>query len=166
MSLDLELQNALSAFTKRATPTIAVEVVSVDKKKGICRVKDDSIEYNVRLTATEVENESEKRFYLFPKVGSSILIAPIEEDMNRYYIVAYSEVESFDYKVGEVHFLVNAEGFLLKKENETLKALMADLIATIKRMKFTTNTGSTIKLVNEPEFTALEKRFNHLLNDN
>lgn len=165
MSLDVELRQGLQAFGKRATPTIAVEVVSVDKSKGVCKVKDEGIEYSVRLTATEAESETTERFYLFPKLGSSVLIAPIEEDMNRYHIVAYSEVESWDFKTEGIHFLVDKEGFLLKKENETLKALMVDLIQEIKRMKFTTNMGPTIKLINKPQFTAIENRFKNFLKD-
>ena len=43
---------------------------------------------------------------------------------------------------------------------------MSDLLQEIQKMKFTTNTGSTIKLVNQLEFKAIEKRFNQLLKDN
>ncbi|MCK0202771.1 hypothetical protein MWN41_07030, partial [Ornithobacterium rhinotracheale] len=80
-------------------------------------------------------------------------------------VVGNSELKEFQIKIKQTELKIDHSGFLLRKENETLKALMADLIAAIKRMKFTTNTGSTIKLINEPEFTALEKRFNNLLND-
>ena len=58
------------------------------------------------------------------------------------------------------------DGFLLKKENETLKKLMADLITAIKAMKFTTNNGPTINLVNIADFIALENRFNQFLKGN
>ena len=41
MSVDRELAEGLRKLGKRKTPTIAVEVVSVDKTQGTCVVKDD-----------------------------------------------------------------------------------------------------------------------------
>ena len=42
---------------------------------------------------------------------------------------------------------------------------MADLLKAIKAMKFTTNTGSTIQLVNLQDFIDVETRFNQFLKD-
>ncbi|WPC14606.1 hypothetical protein LEQ04_08430 [Riemerella anatipestifer] len=55
---------------------------------------------------------------------------------------------------------------MLRKDNETLAKLMRDLLVEIKKMKFTTNAGPTIKLINKPQFTAIENRFNNFLKDN
>ena len=52
-----------------------------------------------------------------------------------------------------------------KKQNETLAKLMSDLLKEIQKMKFTTNTGSTIKLVNQPQFLAIENRFKDFLKE-
>ncbi|MRJ09324.1 hypothetical protein EDL99_10700 [Ornithobacterium rhinotracheale] len=101
--------------------------------------------------------------YAEPAVGSLVCAVFISKEIA--FVVGSSELKEFSVKIENTALKINAEGFLLRKENETLKQLMADLIATIKRMKFTTNTGSTIKLINESEFTALEKRFNSLLKD-
>ncbi len=161
MSLETELQNGLKAFKKRDIATISVEVKSVNKDNGTCIVIDDELEYEVRLLS--IINEDKQGFYLFPKVGSSILIAPIEEDINRFHIVAYSEVENLKYGIENTELNIDKNGFLLKKENETLKKLMEDLIKAIKAMKFTTNQGPTINLINIADFIALEKRFNNLL---
>ena len=48
MSIDRELVEGLRKLGKRKTPTIAVEVVSVDKTQGTCVVKDDELQYTVR----------------------------------------------------------------------------------------------------------------------
>ncbi len=164
MSLETELQNGLNVLKQRDISTISVEVKSVNKNNGTCIVIDDELEYEVRLLSI-IKNDLDG-FYLFPKVGSSVLIAPIEEDINRFHIVAYSEVENLKYSTNEVELNIDKNGFLLKKENETLKKLMSDLIKAIKAMKFTTNSGPTIKLINIADFIALEKRFNNLLKDN
>ena len=42
---------------------------------------------------------------------------------------------------------------------------MVDLLQEIQKMKFTTNTGSTIKLVNKPQFLSIENRFKDFLKD-
>ena len=118
---------------------------------------------------------------MFPKVGSSVLVSPINEDLHRLYVEAYSEIESMDlsiessklfvdkdkflFKRDQVHFKIDQDGFLLKKENENLKKLMADLITAIKALKFTTNYGPTINLINIADFIALENRFNQFLKD-
>lgn len=60
-------------------------------------------------------------------------------------------------------FEIDQDGFLLKKENETMKKLMGDLLAAIKAMKFTTNNGPTIQLINLQQFIDIENRFNQFL---
>ena len=72
MSIDRELAEGLRQIGKRKTPTIAVEVVSVDKAQGTCVVKDDELQYIVRLAS--VINDNAERFYLFPKVVSTFLM--------------------------------------------------------------------------------------------
>ena len=60
MSIDRELAEGLREIGKRKTPTIAVEVVSVDKAQGTCVVKDDELQYTVRLAS--VINDNAERF--------------------------------------------------------------------------------------------------------
>ena len=105
MSIDRELAEGLRQIGRRKTPTIAVEVVSVDKAQGTCEVKDDELQYTVRLAS--VINDNAERFYLFPKEGSSVLIASIGEDENRYYVVAYSEIESVSLRIEETQLTID-----------------------------------------------------------
>lgn len=157
-----ELEDAFRKLKERDVDTFPVEVVSVDKSAGTCKVKDDVLEYtNVRLSSIIKPNG--KGFFLFPKIGSSVLVSPINEDLKQLYVEAYSEVESLDLKIEGLQFNLDKDGFLLKKENETLKMLMADLLKAIKAMKFTTNNGPTINLINIADFIALESRFNQFL---
>lgn len=160
-----DLLEAFRQLKKRDVDTFPAVVVSVDKEEGTCTVKADNLEYtNVQLSA--IIDGSDQKCYLFPAVESSVLVSPINEDMHRLYVEAYSEIESFDLNIDKVRFQVDKDGFLMKKENETLKALMVDLIVEIKRMKFTTNTGPTIKLINTPQFNEIETRFKSFLKDN
>lgn len=137
-----------------------VTITAVDWEGKLCDAKGlhDSLEfYEVFLGLGSVNYQ--------PKEHTKALIGLIENDPTKAFLIWAEELKSVEFKIGDSELKIE-DGFLLKKENETLKALMLDLITAIKAMKFTTNTGSTIKLVNEPEFTALEKRFNNLLKDN
>lgn len=157
-----ELQEALKKLTKRGVDTFPAQVVSVDKNEGSCVVSDGEIEYSdVALSAT-VE-ESGKRFFLFPKVGSYVLVSPIQEDLHRLYVEFFSEIEDFDLKIEGVQFRINQDGFLLKKENETLKNLMSDFIQACRNMVFQTNSGITIELLNDMEFEGVLNRFKQFL---
>ena len=159
-----DLQKAFAALKGRGVSTFAAEVTEVDKENGTCTVKDDAIEYyNVQLSS--IIDGSKKQMFIYPVIGSSVLVSPIEEKLEWLYVEVYSEVEQVDWNIESVKFNFDKNGFLLKKENETLKKLMVDLLQEIQKMKFTTNTGSTIKLVNKPQFLNIEKRFKDFLKD-
>lgn len=161
-----ELQDGLNLMRRRGVDTFPAVVVSVDKTNGTCVVNDGTLDYtDVRLSAS-VEDEG-KRFYLFPKVGSWVLVSPINEDIHRLYIEFFSEIESIDLKIEETQLKVDKKGFLLKKENETLAKLMTDLLQEIQNMKFlTVSGGPTTRLINQPKFKEIENRFKELLKEN
>lgn len=160
-----ELQDALRKLRERDVDTFPATVKAVDKAKGTCTVNDGDLDFTgVRLSA--VIDGSNKRFYVFPKVGSSVLVSPIKEDIRQLYIESYSEVESTDIIIDSVRMRIDKDGFLLKKENETLKKLIDDLLQAILNMRFTTNYGPTINLINAQEFTLIKNRFNQFLKDN
>ncbi len=161
--IDKELQEQLTRLLGVRTPVFAGTVKLVDKKKGVCIVDDGEIAHQVRLTA--VVDENSHRFWIYPAVGSSVLLGAIYDDMNRLFIVEYGEVEGVDLKIDNTQLKVSKDGFLLKKQNETLKKLVSDLIGAIKRMKFATNGSATIELLNRVEFEAIENRFNRFLKD-
>ena len=168
--MEKELQDAIRKLTERGVDTFAVKVISVNKQEGTCKVNDGELDYfGVQLSA--VVDDNQNNFYLFPKVGSWVLVSPINEDIHRLYVEAYSEIESLALVIETVKFRVDKDGFLLKKQNETLKGLMSDLIGAIKQMSFTLTTpdtinGSTTLLNNLAQFTSVETRFNQFLKDN
>ncbi|ADX66832.1 hypothetical protein [Weeksella virosa] len=162
MSVEKNLQDAFRSIGKRGVDTFSAEVISIDKSTGVCEVKTDDLEFtDVRLAS--VIDANQNRQYLFPKVGSSVLVSPINEDLHNLYVEAYSEIEEYYLKIEDAELNVTENGILIKKGNENLQKLMIDFLKAIKRMKFTTNTGSTIQLVNIAEFEALEPRFKNLL---
>lgn len=107
---------------------------------------------------------AEKGVFVEPKVGSLVACVFITKEIA--VVVNHSEISQFEIKVENTEFKIDKKGFLLKKENENLSKLMSDFIKAIKRMKFKTNTGSTIDLINKQDFTNLEKRFKNFLKEN
>jgi len=160
--MDSDLSSTLRKLTETNDEIYSkvCKVLAIDQEEKTVNVKpvDDTAEiYNVRLQA-----ESETGgLVLFPKVGSMVLVVFINK--NNAAVINTSEIEKLSLVISSCTFEVDNTGFLLKKENETLKKLMADLITAIKALKFTTNNGPTINLINIADFTALETRFNQFL---
>lgn len=158
MSLD-KLRQTLREKMKNEVPmqTIWVEVLEVDWENETMTAKgltDDLPYYNVILG---LENVAIK-----PKVGTTCIIGLIDNNATTPFLIMADEVEDYKVKVTDCELEID-NGFLLRKQSETLKKLMVDLLQEIQKMKFTTNTGSTILLVNKPEFIAIENRFKDFL---
>ena len=162
MSIDRELAEGIRQIGKRKTPTVAVEVVSVDKTQGTCVVKDDGLEYIVRLAS--VINENTERFYLFPKLGSSVLIASIGEDENRYYVVAYSEIESVSLRIEDTQFTIDKAGIHLQRGEVDFKSLLNDLLSELKMAVIQTPAGTgNFAPNNVAKFEEINNKINQLL---
>lgn len=158
MSLD-KLKQTITELMKNNTPvqTVWVEVSEVDwEERTMTAIGiDDEVEYfDVLLGLGSLDMK--------PKKGSNCLIGIIENSSTASFLMVADEIEELDINVEDCQLNIN-EGFLLKKENETLAKLMSDLLQEIQKMKFTTNTGSTILLVNKPQFLAIENRFKDFL---
>jgi exosome complex RNA-binding protein Csl4 len=170
MDSENNLAEALKNITKSSDEVYAkvCEVFEINQDEKTVNVKpiDDTAEiFNVRLQA-----ESETGGLVFyPKIGSMVLVVFI--DKNNAAVVNTGGIEKLDLVIKTVQFLVDKDGFLLKKENETLKILISDLIAAIKNLSFIVNTtgtalaqtGQTTTIVNLVEFTSVENRFNQFL---
>lgn len=135
-----------------------------------CKVKEVDWEEKT-MTATGVSDGLDffdvqlglGSFYRKPKVDSVCLVGVIENKEAATFLI---ECEAFDeavYTCGDTMFKIREDGYVVKQGDENLRKAILDLISAIKNMKFTTNTGSTIQLVNLPDFIALEPRFKTLL---
>lgn len=158
MSLE-KLKQTLADLSKAATPvgTAWVTAKEIDWENRVMTadgIADDLPYYNIALGLGSLD--------IKPKQGATCLIGMIDNNATTPYLLLADEIEEMDVKVSECQLNIN-QGFLLKKEDETLKELMVDLLQEIQQMKFTTNTGSTILLVNKPQFQAIEERFKNFL---
>ncbi len=161
-----ELEDAFRKLKERDVDTFPATVVSVDKAAGTCVVLYDEMEFtDVRLSALIDDNA--KKSFLFPKVGSDVLVSPIMEDLHKLYVEMYSELDGMTFNFDTVTFSVDGSGLLLKKENLTMKNIVQELLAAIKGMSFqvttTAGNGNTTILNNAAAFDAVENKFNQIL---
>ena len=163
-----QIRKAFEEMAKKDGPAVSniAKVKSVDETKATCVLVDENgMEiFDVRLRPVLTGNKS---FILVPKVGSYVLAVRVEDD-DDWMVIASDEIEKIGYYIGTAIFEIDATGFLLKKENETLKKIMVDLVGAVKAMSFTLTTpdtinGATTALVNTAQFTAIETRINQFL---
>lgn len=106
---------------------------------------------------------------VFPKIGSLVLVVFLNK--NNAAVVNTSAITNYELKITNCELSIDKDGFLLKKENETLKKIMVDLVTAVKSIQFLVNTtgtavaqtGQTTTLVNLADFTSIETRVNQFL---
>ena len=125
MSFDLEIQKALEHLKKRDVYCFIATVMEVDKTNGICKIDDGELEYtDVRLSA--IIDGNDQKCFVFPKVGSTILVEPINEDIKQLYVSKYSEVESINGLIENTSFLIDKDGFNIARDGENLQTVLND----------------------------------------
>jgi hypothetical protein len=166
-----QIRAALQLMAKQSGPAVSniAKVKSVDETKATCTLidEDDQEFLNVRLRPVLT---GKKSFILVPKVNSQVLAVRVEDD-DDWMVIAADEIEKIGYYIGSTIFEIDSLGFLLQKENETLKKILVDLVGAVKAMSFTVSTtgtataqtGATTALNNMPQFTAIETRINQFL---
>jgi len=173
MSFEADIQKAWKKISDRDVFCFVATVTAVDKNKGICSVKDNELEYTDVLLSAVIDANQNKSF-VFPAVGSSVLVEPIYEDIQKLYVSKYSEVESlscmiqntnylmdengFEAKVSNAKFKMDANGFQIKRNNETLKVVLNDFIDEVN--KIIVVQGTTI---NVPAMILIKQRLNTVL---
>ena len=161
--MEKELNNAIQTLVAPKGTNFLADVVSVDRDSGICIVNSNDLDFKVRLAS--VINDSADKFFLYPTIGSKVLVGFIKADIHQLVVLKCSEIDEFNFKVGDSEFVIDANGMNFKKAENSLRSLTLELIAAIRAMKFTTNNGPTITLINDATFGTLKTKFETLLKD-
>ena len=162
MSLD-KLNKAVTDKIKSfvSVQTIWVEAGEIDweeKTMTAIGISDDLPYYDILLGLDSI--------LIKPKKGATCLIGLIDNNPTTPFLIWANETEEYSIKVENTELKMD-NGFLLKKENETLAKLMTDLLQEIQKMKFlTVSGGPTTRLINQPKFKEIENRFKELLKEN
>ena len=105
------------------------EVVEVDWNNKTMTVKgliDDLEFYDVLLGL--------RSFYKKPKVGAKCLIGLILNNEAATFLIEAEAVDELFIEVGTSTFKIDANGFLVKRDNETLKKVLNDLIVELNKI--------------------------------
>lgn len=106
----------------------------------------------------------DERFYLFQKVGSSVLIASIGEDENRYYVVAYSEIESVSLRIEDTQLTIDKAGIHLQRGEVDFKSLLNEFLNELKTAVIQTPAGpGNFAPNNVAKFDKINNKINELL---
>lgn len=150
-------------------------VSEVDDTAMTCRVvipgKPDRPDVRLRAVIT-----NDAGLTIIPSVGSDVLVALIDNRAESSVVLATSEVDSIlfktadsewvldntgvDAQVGKTLFTAGSEGYVLKRENESLKGLLDELIDAISKITVPTGTGPSGTPVNAAVMLNIKKRLN------
>lgn len=167
-----QIRKKFEEMAKGHGPAVSniAKVKSVDENNGTCVLVDEDGQeiFDVRLRPVLSENKS---FILVPKVESYVLAVRVEDD-DDWMVIAADEITKFGYYVGDNIFEMDSTGFHFKKQEETFKKILVDLVTAVKSLELTVSTtgsataqtGQTTSIVNLAEFEAIETRINQFLN--
>ena len=159
MKLAKELVKALKQVSEGNDLVFLAIVISVNKNNDTCEVLYNEMEIGeVRIKAIM---ESVKGISIYPALNSYVLVHRLG-NKGEFFISMYSEVEQVIYKIDNTIFTIQ-DGFLIKKNEDTLKLIFDDLIEQIKAIVVPTNVGPSGNPLNSIAFDAIKNRVEKLL---
>lgn len=94
------------------------------------RFSDDSEVEDARLRSVVKDGN---RYVLLPSVGSIVQMARIENS-DEFVVIAVEEITKIKCAIGTVSLDIDADGFLIKKDNDTLKQALKLLIEAVQKI--------------------------------
>jgi len=155
-----ELVEALRNINDNSDCCFPAIVSSVDKVNSVCNVVFNDMELGgIRIQSTVAQNQN--GIQIFPAINSVVIIEKLG-DKGEYFISMFGEVEQVVYKIDTTTFTIK-DGFLIKKDTDTLKAVFDDLIDQIKAIVVPTNSGPSGQPLNAIAFDLIKNRVDKLL---
>jgi len=157
MGLDERLKKQLEEFRRNPNNTFPATVQSVDKETKTITAKDlEGFTFNeIRLTAAIDES---KALVVYPKIGSTVLVSMIGNQLEQLFVSSVREVESLDVTIEDTELHMDVDGYRLKRGNEDLKTVLNDMIDELN--KIVVIQGQSINVV---AMTQIKARLNNIL---
>lgn len=159
-----DMRNTLTDFVLKLGPAAILPA-------KVLQVNDDDT-VRIELSAGGVINDVRlksvvkdgARFLLIPTVGSIVQVGRIQNS-EELVVLAVDEITELRLQIGDTFFSVTAAGFLLKKENDTLRSLVGELIDACLQERHTTPYGPTVALTadSQTRFNSVKTKFENLL---
>ncbi|MFS2189811.1 hypothetical protein ACCC92_24255 [Mucilaginibacter sp. Mucisp84] len=126
-------------------------VVSIDAENYLVDVELDTggVLYECRLRTLATGNKS---IDVLPKEGSAVVIAKVTE--GDYLVLCADEITNYQITIGTAIFNITEEGTLIKKGDETLKAVLNEMVDQMLKIYAPKDVAG---------ITAIKERLNNLL---
>ena len=158
-----EFDKILDQKIKEAIPimTFWAKVISVDWEKKTMKAKgisDDLMIEDVNLGLGSLTRK--------PAEGSKVLVGIEEKQSANAYLVDAKEVEEFEWQTAQCTYKINDEGFLIKKDDDSMKEIMNDLLTEINALndevqKIVVSIGTT---PNVPQLQTISQNVDQINN--
>jgi len=150
-----ELVKALKDITNTGDDILVGTVISVDKELDSSVIEvDGGLLGFVRLRSTT--GPSGKGIVFYPAINSVVLVERLNDE--EWFVVMLSELDSAVVTIGNTRLTINASGFLIKKDTDTLKDALTLIIDSVKQV--------TVLYGNNPDYlklNAAQTKINNLL---
>ena len=135
MDKNEQIREALRNIAKQVGPdcSLLAKVKSVDEDEQTCVLWDDDTELEFREVRLRPVMDGKESVTLFPKVGSWGLAIRIEED-NEWMLLNSGEIDKWRLSIGQTIIEQDAEGLLIKKENDTLRKALELIIEAVSKV--------------------------------
>jgi hypothetical protein len=147
------IRDALKRLAGEHAPDFLFDgtIVSVDAENYLVDVELDTggTLFECRLRALATGNKS---IDVLPKEGTAVVIAKITE--GDYLVLCAYEITNYQVTIGTAVFEVTEEGTLIKKGNDTLKAVLNDIVNQMLKIYAPKDVAG---------ITAIKTRINNLL---
>ena len=157
-----DIRERLGDLVSSSGPAVSniAKVKSVNENQATCVLEDEDGQEipEVRLRPVLTGKNS---FLQIPKIGSLVLAVRIEDDED-WMIIACDEVDKFLWATDTTKVELT-DKVHISANNKNMAELIDKLFEAILKMRFTTNAGPTIRLINRPEFESLKNEFKELL---
>ena len=157
-----DIRQRLGDLAGSSGPAVSniAKVKSVDENGAVCVLEDEDGQEIPEVRLRPVLT-GKKSFLQIPKIGSLVLAVRIEDD-DDWMIIACDEVDKFLW-VTDTTKIELTDKVHISANNKNMAELIDKLFEAILKMRFTTNAGPTIRLINRPEFESLKNEFKELL---
>lgn len=157
-----DIRERLGDLVSSSGPAVSniAKVKSVDENGAVCVLEDEDGQEIPEVRLRPVLT-GKKSFLQIPKIGSLVLTVRIEDD-DDWMIIACDEVDKFLW-VTDTTKIELTDKVHISANNKNMAELIDKLFEAILKMRFTTNAGPTIRLINRPEFESLKNEFKELL---
>jgi|SRR5690606_3231797 len=146
----------VNLFEGMLSTSVVAKVISVDKAKDLCDVIPVNEGSEILDVQLKVDNGKKKGHILYPKIGSLVIVAPIDNSRSSYYVAMFSEVSEIYHEIDSSKLVLDKDGITISKGSDNLNKILNELVEQMLKIYAPKDVPGLIKL---------KLKINNLLND-